>query len=47
MLTLSRMTKVLGIFGFLQFGWADVLDVAMVALLIFFLLRSIRGDSTC
>ena len=40
------MTKVLGIFGFLQFGWADVLDVAMVALLIFFLLRSIRGDST-
>ena len=40
------MTKVLGIFGFLQFGWADVLDIGMVALLIFFLLRSIRGDST-
>ena len=40
------MTKVLGIFGFLQFGWADVLDIGMVALLIFLLLRSIRGDST-
>ena len=40
------MTKVLGIFGFLQFGWADILDIGMVALLIFFLLRSIRGDST-
>ena len=40
------MTKVLGIFGFLQFGWADILDIGMVALLIFFLIRSIRGDST-
>ena len=40
------MTKVLGIFGFLQFGWADVLDIGMVALLIFFLMRSIRGNST-
>ncbi len=40
------MTRVLGIFSFLQFGWADVLDIGMVALLIFFLLRSIRGDST-
>jgi len=40
------MAKVLGIFGFLQFGWADVLDIGMVALLIFFLLRSIKGDST-
>ena len=40
------MTSVLGIFGFLQFGWADVLDIGMVALLIYFLLRSIRGDST-
>ena len=38
--------KVLGIFGFLQFGVADVLDILMVALIIFFLLRSIRGDST-
>jgi len=37
---------VLGIFEFLQFGWADVLDIGMVALLIFFLIRSIRGDST-
>ena len=41
-----RMTKVLSIFGFLQFGWADILDIGMVALLIFFLLRSIRGNST-
>ena len=40
------MTKALGIFGFLQFGWADILDIGMVALLIFFLIRSIRGDST-
>ena len=40
------MTNVLGIFGFLQFGWADILDIGMVALLIFLLLRSIRGDST-
>ncbi|MBQ3439009.1 MAG: diadenylate cyclase CdaA [Bacteroidales bacterium] len=40
------MAKVLGIFGFLQFGVADILDIAMVALLVFFLLRSIRGDST-
>ena len=38
--------KVLGIFSFLQFGWADVLDIGMVALLIFFLIRSIRGNST-
>ena len=40
------MLKVLGIFSFLQFGWADILDIGMVALLIFFLLRSIRGNST-
>ena len=40
------MTEVLGIFGFLQFGWADILDIGMVALLIFLLLRSIRGDAT-
>jgi len=40
------MMKVLGIFGFLQFGVADILDIGMVALLIFLLLRSIRGDST-
>ena len=32
------MTKVLGIFGFLQFGWADILDIGMVALLIYLLL---------
>ena len=35
-----------GIFGFLSFGWADLLDILMVAALIFFLIRGIRGDST-
>ena len=35
-----------GILGFLNFGWADVLDILMVGLIIFFLIRSIRGDST-
>ena len=40
------MIKVLGIFDFLQFGIADILDILMVALLVFFLLRSIKGDST-
>ena len=40
------MIKVLGIFDFLSFGWADILDVLMVALLIYFLIRSIRGDSS-
>ncbi len=40
------MLKVLGIFGFLSFGWADVLDILMVAILIYFLIRSLQGDST-
>lgn len=40
------MLKVLGIFGFLSFTWADLLDVVMVAALIFFLLRGIRKDSS-
>ena len=40
------MVQVLGIFGFLSFGWADVLDILMVTAIIYFLLRSIRGDST-
>ena len=40
------MTKVLGIFGFLSFGWADILDILMVAFIIYFLIRSIKGDST-
>jgi uncharacterized protein (TIGR00159 family) len=40
------MVRLLGIFGFLSFGWADVLDILMVAAIIFFLIRSIRGDST-
>lgn len=40
------MIQILGIFGFLSFGWADVLDILMVAAIIYFLIRSIRGDST-
>ncbi len=40
------MIPVLGIFGFLSFGWDDVLDILMVAAIIYFLIRSIRGDST-
>ncbi len=40
------MIKTLGIFGFLSFGWADFLDILMVAGLIYLLLRSLRGDST-
>ncbi|MBQ6912139.1 MAG: diadenylate cyclase [Bacteroidales bacterium] len=35
-----------GIFGFLSFGWADLLDILMVAVIIFLLIRGIRGDST-
>ena len=45
-LSLQSMVQVLGIFGFLSFGWADVLDILMVAAIIFFLIRSIKGDST-
>ena len=40
------MIKVLGIFGFLSFGWADILDILMVTAIIYFLIRSLRGDST-
>ncbi len=40
------MVHLLGIFGFLSFGWADVLDILMVAGIIYFLIRSIRGDGT-
>jgi len=40
------MIKVLGIFGFLSFGWADVLDILMVATIIYLLIRSLSGDST-
>ena len=43
---MQTVTNVLGIFGFLSFGWVDLLDIFMVALLIFLLVRSIRGDST-
>ncbi len=34
------------IFSLLNFGWADLLDILMVAALIFFLIRGIRGDGT-
>ena len=40
------MIQVLGTFDFLSFGWADLLDILMVAGIIYFLIRSIRGDST-
>ena len=40
------MIKVLGIFGFLSFGWADILDILMVAGIIYFLIKSIKGDPT-
>ena len=40
------MINVLGIFGFLSFGWADILDILMVAAIIYLLIRSLRGDST-
>ena len=33
------MIQVLGIFGFLSFGWADVLDILMVAVIIYLLFR--------
>ena len=37
--------SVLSIFGFMQFGLADVLDIIMVALVIFFVFRWIRDSS--
>ena len=40
------MLRALSIFGFLSFGWADLLDILMVAVIIYFLVRSIKGDST-
>jgi len=43
---LQTMIWSLGIFSFLHFSVADVLDILMVALLIFLLFRSIRGNST-
>ena len=35
-----------GLFGFLSFGWADLLDILMVGAIIFLLIRSIKGDTT-
>lgn len=40
------MLKVLGIFSFLSFGWADILDILMVAAIVYFLFSSIRKDTT-
>jgi uncharacterized protein (TIGR00159 family) len=37
---------IMGVFSFLHFTVADVLDILMVGLLIFLLIRSIRGNST-
>ena len=37
--------RVLSIFGFMQFGLVDVLDIIMVALVIFFVFRWIRDSS--
>ena len=37
--------RVLSIFGFMQFGLADVLDIIMVALVIFLVFRWIRDSS--
>ena len=37
---------IMGVFSFLHFSVADALDILMVALLIFLLIRSIRGNST-
>ncbi len=39
------MTTVLGIFSFLQLGIVDVLDIVMVAVIIFLVFRWIRGSS--
>ena len=40
------MIKVLGIFGFLSFSFVDLLDVVMVAAILFFVFRGVRKDST-
>ncbi len=37
---------IMGVFSFLHFTVADALDILMVGLLIFLLIRSIRGNST-
>ena len=40
------MAEILGTFSFLSFGLADLLDILMMAAVIFFLFRAIRKDST-
>ena len=40
------MNNVLGIFAFLSFSWADLLDIVMVATILFLLFRSVRKDTT-
>ena len=40
------MIKVLGIFGFLTFSFVDLLDIVMVAAILFFLFRGVRKDTT-
>lgn len=43
---MQAVIKVLGIFSFLSFSVADLLDIVMVAAIIFFLFRSVRNDGT-
>ena len=40
------MVQVMSIFTFLDLGWEDILDILMVAGVIFFLIRSLRTDTT-
>ena len=40
------MIKMLGIFGFLTFSFVDLLDIVMVAAILFFLFRGVRKDTT-
>ncbi len=45
-LPLQTMIKVLGIFGFLSFSFVDLLDIVMVAAILFFLIRGVRKDTS-
>ena len=44
--SLHTMVQVMSIFTFLDLGWEDILDILMVAGVIFFLIRSLRTDTT-
>lgn len=45
-LPLQTMMKLLGIFGFLSFSFVDLLDIVMVAAILFFLIRGVRKDTS-